>query len=177
MKIYVVRHGLTEFNKKNLINGANKDFLVPEGKEQARATALLLPNTIKRIYSSSFLRAKQTAEIFNEKLKVLLTFHDELQEVNFGDLQGTPYLKEYRTKHINMDYDWRPSGESVENVKKRVLKILEIIERENKSEEALIVAHGGIIRMMHWLEFNEPMGAIENASVHSFNLNKILRKV
>ena len=91
MKIYVIRHGLTELNTKGLINGSIPDVLVSEGEDQARQAALLLPDTIKHIYSSSLHRAKQTAEIINEKLKALLTFHDELQEVNFGVLEGTPF--------------------------------------------------------------------------------------
>lgn len=175
MKIYVARHGLTELNKKNLINGGLEDNLVPEGEEQARATALILPKTIKRMYSSSLRRARQTAEILNEKLKKPLTFHDELKEVNFGDLQGKPYLKEYKERHFALDYDWSKfGGESVKDVKKRVLKMLKIIQTENKDGEALIVAHGGTIRLLHFLEFNETLGEIKNASIRSFDLGKIL---
>ena len=73
------------------------------------------------------------------------------------------------------DYDWRPSGESFENVKERVLKILREIKKENKGGEVLIVAHGGIVRLMHMLEFGEPLEEIENAGLYSFDLDKILK--
>ena len=174
MKVYVVRHGQTELNKKGLINGFLDDALTPEGEEQARATALLLPDTIKRIYSSSLGRARETAKILNEKLGVPITFHDELKEVNFGVLNGTPFLEEYQIRHRAQDYDWRPSGECFEDVKERVLVILKKIKAENKDGEALIVAHGGIIRLMHLLEFGEPMGEIKNAALYNFDLDKIL---
>lgn len=175
MKIYIVRHGATEFNKKNLINGQQlEDPLTPEGEEQARATALIVPDTIKRIYSSSLTRARRTAEILNERLKIPLTFHDEFKEVNFGVLEGTPYLDEYKKKHIAIDYDWRPSGECVEDVKKRISKILKKIKEENKDGEALIVAHGGIVRMLNFLQFKEILGEIKNGSIHEFDLDKIL---
>ena len=127
------------------------------------------------MYASSLQRAMQTAEILNEKLNLPLTFHDELQEVNFGVFNGTPYLGEYKKRHRMVDYNWHPSGEDVVDVKKRVLKILKRIHAENGDGEALIVAHGGIIRMMHFLEFGEPLGEIENASLYSFDLDKILK--
>lgn len=175
MKIYVIRHGLTEMNKQGLINGSLHDALAPEGYEQAKKASLSLPNTIKRIYSSSLNRAKQTAEILNEKLRVDLTHHDELKEVNFGDLEGTPFLEEYKQRHKRQDYDWGPSGESAEDVKKRILSILEKIKTENSDGEALIVAHGGIVRMLQFLETNEAMEEIGNASVYTFDLDKILK--
>jgi probable phosphoglycerate mutase len=175
MKIYVVRHGRTVLNQKGLITGDLEDALTKEGEDQARATALLLPSTFKHLYSSSLERAKQTARIINEKLDLPVTFHDELKEVNFGVLNGMPYLDEYKKRHVAQNYDWRPSGECFEDVKERVLRILKIIRSENNDGEALIVSHGGIIRMIHLLESGELMGEIENASVHEFDIDKIFK--
>ncbi len=121
MKIYTVMHGHTELNKKKIINTPQ------EGIEQAKLASLLLPKTIKTTYSSPFIRTKQTAEILNKSLNVPITFHEELQEVNFGVLTGTSFLEEYNDKHKNLNYDWKPSGESVEQVKTRILKILKEI--------------------------------------------------
>ncbi len=176
MKIYIIRHGQTELNVKGLINGHIDDCLTQEGEEAARSAALILPDTIKHIYSSPLLRAKQTAEIINERLKVLLTFHDELKEANFGDLNGTPFLDEYKKRHAAQDYDWRPSGECFEDVKKRVLDILSIIVAKNGDGEVLIVAHGGIIRLLHLLEYGEVMGDIGNVALYDFDLDAILLK-
>lgn len=175
MKIFVIRHGQTELNKKGIINGHIDDPLSPEGIEQAKAAAPFLPKTIKHIYSSSLGRAKQTAEILNEALGVPLTFHDELKEVNFGILNGTPFLDEHKKRHRMLDYDWGPSGESFEAVKARVAGFLEKVKMESKTEEALIVAHGGIIRLLHFLEFGSPLEEIENTSLHSFDLDKIIK--
>ncbi len=175
MKVYVIRHGQTELNKLGMINGYLDDPLASEGIEQAKLAAETLPKTIKHIYVSSLERAKQTASILNEVLKVPMTFHDELREVNFGDLNGTPFLDEYKERHKMLDYDWRPSGESFEDVKTRVIKILNVIKNENGDGEALIVAHGGIVRLMHFLETGEYLDGVGNASIQSFDLDKILK--
>jgi len=174
MKIYAIRHGLTDLNKKGLINGYTDSILQLEGIQQAKMAAQFLPETIKHIYSSSLSRTKQTAEILNEKLKVPITLHDELKEVNFGVLEGTPFLEEFKKKHRSQNYDWSPSGESFEDVKKRVLKILREIRDKSSDGEALIVTHGGIIRLMNLLQFGMPLDEVDNASLHSFDLDKIL---
>lgn len=175
MKVYVIRHGQTELNKLGIINGHIDDPLASEGIEQAKLAAETLPKTIKHIYVSSLERAKQTASILNDELKVPMTFHDELREVNFGDLNGTPFLDEYKERHKMLDYDWRPSGESFDDVKARVLKILNVVKNENGDGEALIVAHGGTIRLMHFLETGEYLDNVGNASIQSFDLDKILK--
>lgn len=174
MKIYVIRHGQTELNVKGLINGQIGDALTPEGVKQAEAAAKSLPKTIKHLYVSPLNRAKHTAEILNTELNVPITFHDELKEVNFGELQGTPYLDEYKKRHMALDYDWGPSGENVEQVKARVLKVLREIKDECGDGEALIVAHGGIVYLLYFLESGEISDAVGNASLHSFDLDKIL---
>lgn len=175
MEIFVIRHGQTELNKKGIINGHIDDVLLPEGIEQAKDAAPLLPKTIKHIYSSSLGRAKQTAEIINQVLNVPLTFHNELREVDFGILSGTPFLDKHKERHKMLDYDWRPSGESFDGFKKRVVKFLETI-KVNNDEEVLIVAHGGTIRLLHFLESDKILGEIGNTSLHSFDLEKILKK-
>ena len=174
MNIYVIRHGQTELNVKGYINGSLDDPLTPTGIEQAYAAALTLPDTIQRMYVSSLSRTRQTAAILNEVRQLPVAFSDDLQEVNFGVLNGTQFLPEHKMRHESMSYDWRPSGESFDDVKRRVLRILGKIQKENGDSEALIVAHGGIIRMLHYLEFGETLGEIKNASLSHFDIDKIL---
>lgn len=175
MKIYAIRHGLTDLNIKGIINGGDTpDFLVPEGEEQAGIIAAELPATIKRIYCSSLERARRTAEIINEKLNLPITFHDELKEVNLGILNGTPYKEEDKDRYASPNFDWSPSGESAADVKARIHKILIQIKAENGDGEALIVTHGGIIRVMYFLESGKVAGQIGNTSLNSFDLDQIL---
>lgn len=174
MKIYVIRHGQSQANADGIIADGDTP-LTQLGIEEAKNAAQSLPSTIKHFYVSTFNRAKHTADILNEGLNVPVTFHDELKEVSFGELEGTPYLDEYKEKHRAQAYDWRPSGESFDEVKERVLKVLEKIKNESNDEEALIVAHGGIIRLLHFLESDGGvLDDVGNISLHSFDLDKIL---
>jgi broad specificity phosphatase PhoE len=118
----------------------------------------------------------QTAQFLNAELQVPITYHDELKEVTFGMLNGTDYLDECKEHHKMLDYDWHPSGENVEEVKARVLKIVKEIRDESGDNEALVVAHGGIVRMLYFLETDGGiLDEISNASLHSFDTDKILK--
>lgn len=177
MKIYAIRHGLTELNKKGIFNGHIDEELSPEGIEQAKIAIPLIPKEIKKIYSSSQKRAKQTAEIINSELKVPISFHDELGELSMGTLDGQDFTEERKIKHKSLQYDWSPyGGESVEDVKKRILKILNEIRLATikNDGEVLVVTSGGIIRLLHFLETGTLLDSIGNMSVLTFDLDKII---
>lgn len=175
MNIYAIRHGQTEMNVKNLLNSQLDDGLTEQGIEQARQVATLVPSSVKRIYASSLRRTRQTAELINESLHLPVAFCDELMEINFGVLSGTEYIEEYKKHHEAMDYDWRPSGECVDDVKDRVLRILRKIKAENGDGEALVIVHGGIIRMLSYLESGGQLAEVENTAFRAFDLDKIMR--
>lgn len=171
-----MRHGQTELNVRGLLNGSLDDELTETGRKQASEARKALPATLKMIYSSTLRRAKQTAEIINDELQLPVIYTDDLQEVNFGVLNGTPFVDEIKARHVAMDYDWKPSGESVDDVRARVTRALTDIAAVNADSEALLVVHGGIIRMLHYLQNGEPLGEIKNASLHEFDLDKILNQ-
>jgi broad specificity phosphatase PhoE len=182
MKIYAVRHGLTACNKRDILNGHIDEPLLPEGIEQAQQVIALIPKNITHVYASTLLRAMQTAEIINRELKLPISFHDELKEVHVGTVTGKSWedvafgdvLKE---KHRTVQYDYRPGGESVDDVKNRLLSFLSRISRIHAEGEILIVTHGGIIRMLQLLESglpSLPMNQTKNAFLYSFDSKNIL---
>ena len=176
MKIYAIRHGQTKLNVKKIINGGIDDELTEEGIKQAETAAHLLPKSIKHMYVSSLERAKQTADILNASLGLPVTHSDDLREVDFGELNGKPFLQEYQEKHRALTYNWRPTGENFEDVKTRILRILHEIKQDNGDGEALIVGHGGTIRTLYYLEHGTPMGEIENATLFTFDLDRMLEQ-
>ena len=179
MKIYAIRHGLTELNKRGILNGRLDESLAPEGIEQAELAAQSIPASITHIYTSSLTRAKQTAEIINKKVFLPVTFHDELREVHFGKLTGMSWEtiesgEELKSKHRSVQYDYSPEGESADAVKNRVSLFLREISKNHTDGEILIVTHGGIIRVLQKIVNNKPDDKIENAFLFTFDISKIL---
>ena len=184
MKIYVIRHGLTLLNKKRILNAQIDEPLAPEGIEQAKASIPLIPESVKYLYASSLLRTRKTAEIINSKLNHPISSHDELREIHMGTLAGKSWDtiesgQKLKKKHRSIQFDYsKYGGESAQDFKKRVVGFLKKIKNNHKDYEALIVTHGGIIRLLHLLEHDKGLlDEIENASVHIFDLKKILRKI
>lgn len=182
MKIYVVRHGLTELNKQGKVNGQIDEPLAPEGIEQVRDAVSLIPPSITCIYTSSLLRARQTAEIISSRLKLPIYQHEGIKEIHMGSLAGKAWTEmegglELKIKHRTVQFDYsRYGGESAAEVKKRVTAFLRKIHGKHSDHEALLVTHGGIIRLLHLLEHDQPLvNEIEHISLLTFDLNKILK--
>lgn len=152
-----MRHGMTEMNKQKLVNAQIDEPLSPEGVAQIEDMRDQLPLGIKKIYSSSMLRARQTAEIINERYHIPISFHDEAREVHFGSLAGKKFKdmeaehgpQFSRERYIKLEYDFRPhGGESVELVRKRLHEMMDFIKEDAKDGPVLLIAHGGTLRLL-----------------------------
>ena len=151
-KYYILRHGEAISNVKGIVSSWPEKFnnhLTLYGKEQIKKSAEKLKNlTVKAdkkldlIFSSDLLRAKQTAEIVSQRLKLKPKFDKRLREVGFGDLNGRPaeellYLR-FEEKRINHSFQ---KGESYESVLKRVFNFFKNTEKKYKGKSILIISH------------------------------------
>ena len=90
MLIYIVRHGLTEWNKLKKLQGAADVPLAKEGILLAEKTGEALKNVKFDIcFTSPLSRARQTAECVLGDRNVPIIPDKRIQEINFGDLEGS----------------------------------------------------------------------------------------
>ena len=187
--ILLIRHGQTDYYKSNIIMGDSPVSLNEQGKLQALLCSNFLSNNfskISRIYSSSLLRAQQTAEIIHKELNRSdkINYVDSLTERSFGEFSGLSY-EELKKKLLNskglIDTNFRPEdGESYQDFYSRVTKgFTEIIKSKkwNDDETIVIISHGGTIK--HILGFllldnknsyNYFPVDVENCSITSLNI-------
>lgn len=89
MLIYIVRHGLTEWNKLKKLQGAADVPLAKEGILLAKKTGEALKDVKFDIcFTSPLSRARQTAECVLGDRNVPIIPDKRIQEINFGDLEG-----------------------------------------------------------------------------------------
>ena len=89
MLIYIVRHGLTEWNKLKKLQGAADVPLAKEGILLAEKTGETLKDVKFDIcFTSPLSRARQTAECVLGDRNVPIIPDKRIQEINFGDLEG-----------------------------------------------------------------------------------------
>lgn len=89
MKIYMIRHGETDWNIVKRLQGRSDIPLNDEGKRLARVTAKALEDVpFTRIYTSPLLRAKETAMIIKGERDIPLIEEERIQEISFGIYEG-----------------------------------------------------------------------------------------
>jgi broad specificity phosphatase PhoE len=181
MNVYVIRHGITQLNIQKKVNAEVDEPLAPEGIEQAKAAVFTIPKSVSIIYSSPLLRARQTAEIIGSALNLPVNVADGLTEIMMGSLAGKSWEEmtdgiALKKKHRSVEFDYMPyGGESLEQVKKRVISFFNEINNKYPDGSVLIITHGGIVRLITMLEQGETVyETIEHASLLTFDLDKIL---
>lgn len=152
LEIYVIRHGRTEFNEKDLIMGQIDSPLLPSSIKLSKKIGDKLKNKkFDVIFSSPIGRALVTAEIILPKLKdkPKLILNKKLKEINYGVFSGKSkkeISKRYPKYHKDASYV-NPKGESFNMVYNRVIKFL--LKQEKKYDRILVVTHAGCIRAIY----------------------------
>ena len=184
MKLIITRHGQTEGNKRNILQGSTDIPLSDEGKEQAKKLALRLKeHKIEYIYTSPLKRALETANAIKKYYpNAKLVIEDELKEMNFGIFEGlthdeckVKYKKLTEERERNKFYYKIPNGESYEEVAFRVLKVLKKIIDSGK--DTIIVAHASVNKLFFMKLLNKGLEEINrhyytNTCVSIFNIKK-----
>jgi broad specificity phosphatase PhoE len=154
-RLILVRHGESTANRDRCFTITDDVPLTELGRQQARETALLIAKRFEpaRVISSTFARARQTAEIIAAELGLETEVVADLHERNFGSLKGQPY--EAFTELVLRDpsYDaakdwlWRPDGgESQEDVRSRVVAVIEQVRARYLEQDIVVVSHGAVMR-------------------------------
>ena len=167
LKLYIVRHGQTEWNVLEKFQGQLNSPLTPEGIEKVKETANELKNIkFKAGYTSQMGRTIATAEMILENnkyeqektsdQKLKLQKLPELNEIHFGEWQGLTFKEtfvKYPKEAHNYFYDVKNynakniKGEELKDGLERFLKGLEKIREEQKSGNILIVTHGTVLEL------------------------------
>lgn len=151
MKLYLIRHGQTDWNLAQKIQGQTDIPLNNTGILQAEKMRDKLKNyQFDKCYVSPLKRAKQTAEIITDG-QMELIFDDNLKERGFGSLEGGDPGKWYREsldRRLNMT---KGGMESIFEVLERSKKVLQRIKSENPDDaKILVVSHGVLLKTMHF---------------------------
>ena len=154
MKITAVRHGETEGNIKQITQSHAPGKLTSEGIKQAKELALLLEDEEFDIaYSSDLKRATDTAAIILESHRNTKLIHTPLlRERSLGVLDGMSYQSVPFEVYDVTKIDFRPpEGESLHDVRRRLIGLLNDMYKEHPQQHVLVVSHGWTLKIMRSL--------------------------
>jgi probable phosphoglycerate mutase len=196
IRLVLVRHGLSSFNSKGLIQGRTDDsFLTDKGYEQAlKAGKALSKINFDKIYSSPLARAAETAKTinksFNKQQNIL--FDKNLLEVDLSEWSGLK-IDEIKNKFPEIYPIWKNDPENLilqRNGNKTYKPIQELFDQATNFVEdilknyldkndvnILVVGHNAILRCLILLLLGKPNQGfrkirLENASFSILNISK-----
>ncbi len=138
MKIYLIRHGETEWNKESRIQGREDVPLCPEGLEQSSKCARGFAGArLAAVLSSPLSRARHTALLVGEAANAPVYIEPDLTERDFGSISG-------RVVDIFEPEKYASDLEPLDDVAARVLAVLRRRGGELGADFAA-VSHGGAI--------------------------------
>jgi broad specificity phosphatase PhoE len=153
--IYLIRHGVTDYNQEGRWQGQISVPLNELGREQARLLANRLAcEPIVAVYSSDLSRASETAEILAAALRVPLCIDRRLREVSVGAWEGL-LSEEVRERFPEGYQSWTtlregrpggPTGEEFHEAQGRMVEALDTIAARHPGQTVAVVSHGFVIK-------------------------------
>lgn len=152
--LYLVRHGQTDWNLFKRFNGCTNTYLNQTGIEQAKLQAEnLMSVSFDACFCSTQTRASQFCEII---YKGPIVFDDRLAEINCGEFEGT----EETVEAMKLFWQAIKSGdmgtENFEAFIKRNCDLCDIIMKEHKGKNVLIVTHAANARVIDYYFKGKP---------------------
>lgn len=151
--LYIIRHGQTDWNKAELVQGQTDIPLNEAGIKMAREAAIAYKDIHFDVcFSSPLVRAYETARLMLDGRNINIITDDRLKEISFGEYEGSKRAvvdasnPVYPLFHTPESYQATGGAEGVEEICKRtgefyLERVKPLLDDE---KDVLIVGHGAM---------------------------------
>ncbi|WP_404332767.1 histidine phosphatase family protein [Mesobacillus maritimus] len=159
LKVYVVRHGETEWNAEKRTQGRLDSKLTEKGKRDADLLGERLKGiNFTRIFSSPSKRTMETAKRVKGTRSTPIETDERLYEIDLGAWQGKTE-EEIKTQFPEQfHFYWNEPqrfenihGENFLDVTKRIKDFFNELERKTPTGDVLVITHGVVIKSLYSL--------------------------
>jgi alpha-ribazole phosphatase len=167
-RVHLLRHGEVVGAEERRYNGQADVALTPKGEAQYGFLQMRMKKLpIAAVYSSDLRRCMEGARLLAAGYGLQVSPHPELREIDAGKWQGMTWT-EIEKKHpkawkqrlkdiVNSPF---PGGENLHDVAARVRPLLVDIAARHQGEDVIIVAHGGVNRILLLDAIGAPLEAL-----------------
>ncbi len=169
-KIYIIRHGQTDFNLRGIVQGSGVNSSINEkGKLQAQAFFEAYKHIpFDKIYTSALKRTTESVQPFID-LGLPFVQMEGLNEISWGKKEGQPITLEEDAYYNWMLSQWQlgntheriEGGESPEDVTKRQDSAINHIMSKKEETNVLICMHGRAMRILLCRLLNYPLRSMD----------------
>ena len=154
MEIHLIRHGETNWNKERRAQGQSESHLTDLGIQQAKELGQRIGQLeFDRIYCSSSLRTRQTAEHAFSESTTEINYLDSLREIFLGPWEGVLYDDIAIREPDSYKHFWEEphlfnveGAESFSNLQKRAVETVGEIAAGHPQQKIALVSHGALIK-------------------------------
>jgi broad specificity phosphatase PhoE len=156
MRILLLRHAETDWNRERRFQGWRDIPLSPTGREQAESAArLLAASPLAAVWSSPLSRARETAALIAAPHKLTVHEADAFKEMGFGEWEGLT-RDEVRERFPDAHRAWAetphdaawPGAETLGAVRARALAGLDELREAHQGQTVCLVSHGITSRIL-----------------------------
>lgn len=155
-RVHLLRHGQVEGHEVKRYNGQGDTPLTSLGRRQAVALGARFAGlTLAGIYSSDLQRCRFVAEQVALSQQVAAVYRRGLRELSLGEWEGQPwavlqrdYPELWQARLADIVHVAAPGGETFLDLATRVRPLMEEIISSHRGDEIVIVAHGGVNRVV-----------------------------
>ncbi len=166
--IYIIRHGETEYNRLQIMQGRSIDMSLNEtGTTQANAFHEQYKSIpFELVYTSELKRSRESVKNF-----ITATTHvidDRITEISWGANEGKPIDNKVTQRFKRMMQEWSngnlehsiPGGESGKSLRDRLQSFIKDLSTR-KEKHILVCTHGRALKMLITLLLNEDISEME----------------
>ena len=169
-EIYIIRHGQTDFNVKQVVQGRgiNSD-LNDTGVQQAKAFFdSYHPIDFDVIYTSKLKRTHQTVAHFLNK-NITHEIRENIDEIDWGIFEGVEHDPSLQKEYYDIIDGWAngnltikiEGGESAQDLADRLIPFVEEI-KNSTHKTILACTHGRTLRVLMCLLLEKPISAMDD---------------
>ena len=181
LRIFLVRHAETDWNRERRYQGWSDTPLSVEGRVQADAVARALAEPpLAAVYSSPLERARETAAAIAKPHRLSVKEAPAFKEMRFGRWEGLT-LADARDLDPALYQIWMetphlvtaPDGESLADVKARVLAGLEQLKADHDGQSVCVVTHAIVARVLILEALALPLDRIWSIQVSATGISEL----
>jgi len=155
-RIHLIRHGEVEGHEEKRYNGQADVAVTPKGNAQLGMLQLRMQKLpISAVYTSDLGRCVDGARLLAAGYGLKPVAEQNLRELDAGKWEGMTwaeiqkqYPKEWKARLKDIVNVPMPEGENLLALAKRIRPVIKKIVKAHMGEEIIIVAHGGVNRVI-----------------------------
>lgn len=182
MRLIIVRHGETDWNRLRRTQGMTDIELTPKGLKQARRMGARVRGMhIQCVFSSPLSRALSTANAIASSCRVPVLIDDDLREIAFGEWEGLTfdeigerYPEELRVWNTDPHLCPVPGkAETVIQVAERASRFLSRLRQQYDGKTVVVVSHSVPCKSMVALSIGLPLSRIHSIRMDNASMSII----